>query len=339
MTTRPTPTAAARSTIARTSRRRTRRTRRGGCARRPAARAAQGQVGRGRFWTLTPSTIRCRRRQIDALNYPRPGKARTHGGAVLHHHRHPYPNGAPHIGHAYEYIATDAIARFKRLDGFDVFFMTGTDEHGLKMQQTAAEEGIPSADLAARNSDVFEAMAGDAGHLLRPLHPHHRRGPPRGASRRSGSGWTPTGDIYLDTYSGWYSVRDEAFYTEDETTCRPTARAISTETGTPVTWTEEATYFFRLSAYQDKLLAPLRGAARVHRARRPGATRWSASSRAACEDLSISRTTFDWGVPVPGHPDHVMYVWVDALTNYLTGVGFPDTESERSASTGRPTCT
>ena len=99
-----------------------------------------------------------------------------------------YPNGAPHIGHAYEYIATDAIARFKRLDGFDVRFLTGTDEHGLKMAQTAAAEGIPTAELARRNSDVFQRAAGEAGHLLRPVHPHHRRRPHRGVDRRSGSG-------------------------------------------------------------------------------------------------------------------------------------------------------
>ncbi|MCR8692869.1 methionine--tRNA ligase [Rhodococcus pyridinivorans] len=237
-----------------------------------------------------------------------------------------YPNGAPHIGHAYEYISTDAIARFKRLDGFDVRFLTGTDEHGLKMQQTAAKEGIPVTELASRNSDVFEAMdkrlnisydrfirTTDADHL--------------GASKAIWQRMVDSGDIYLDTYAGWYSVRDEAFYTDGETSLLEDGSRISTDTGTPVEWTEESTYFFRLSAYQDKLL-------KLYEEQpdfiAPATRRNEIVSfvSGGLKDLSISRTTFDWGVPVPGHPDHVMYVWVDALTNYLTGAGFPDTESE-----------
>ncbi|MFC4125746.1 methionine--tRNA ligase [Nocardia rhizosphaerae] len=236
-----------------------------------------------------------------------------------------YPNGAPHIGHAYEYISTDALARFKRLDGYDVFFMTGTDEHGQKMQQTAAAEGIPVQDLAARNSDVFEAMdkALDISfdRFIRTTDADHKA-----ASIALWERMLANGDIYLGNYSGWYSVRDEAFYTEEETTLLDDGTRVSTETQTPVTWTEESNYFFKLSEYQDKLLA-------LYDERpefiSPATRRNEIVSyvKAGLKDLSISRTTFDWGIPVPGHPDHVMYVWVDALTNYLTGVGFPDTDS------------
>ncbi|QQZ12358.1 MULTISPECIES: methionine--tRNA ligase [Rhodococcus] len=238
-----------------------------------------------------------------------------------------YPNGVPHIGHAYEYISSDALARFKRLDGFDVYFMTGTDEHGLKMQQTAAKEGIDVRELAARNSDVFEAMDKTLNisfdRFIRTTDADHEE-----ASKAIWQKMLDNGDIYLDTYSGWYSVRDEAFYTEAETTLQDDGSRLSTETGTPVEWTEESTYFFKLSEYQDKLL-------RLYEENpefiAPATRRNEIVSfvKGGLKDLSISRTTFDWGVPVPGHPEHVMYVWVDALTNYLTGAGYPDTDSEQ----------
>ncbi|WP_280504533.1 methionine--tRNA ligase [Nocardia farcinica] len=236
-----------------------------------------------------------------------------------------YPNGAPHIGHAYEYISSDAIARFKRLDGYDVFFMTGTDEHGQKMQQTAAAEGIPVQELAARNSDVFqrldEVLDISYDRFIRTTDADHLR-----ASEAIWQRMLANGDIYLDNYSGWYSVRDEAFYTEEETTLLEDGSRISTETKTPVTWTEESNFFFRLSKYQDRLLALYEENPDFIA---PATRRNEIVSyvKAGLKDLSISRTTFDWGVPVPGHPDHVMYVWVDALTNYLTGVGFPELDS------------
>ncbi|MGW0041545.1 methionine--tRNA ligase [Rhodococcus sp. NPDC003348] len=237
-----------------------------------------------------------------------------------------YPNGAPHIGHAYEYIASDALARFKRLDGFDVFFMTGTDEHGLKMQQTAAKEGVDVRDLATRNSDVFQAMDKvlniSYDRFIRTTDSDHTT-----ASQAIWERMVAAGDIYLDTYAGWYSVRDEAYYTEAETTLQEDGSRISTDTGTPVVWTEESTYFFKLSAYQDRLLALYES----HPEFIAPATRRNeivSFVSGGLKDLSVSRTTFDWGVPVPGDPDHVMYVWVDALTNYLTGVGFPDVDSE-----------
>jgi methionyl-tRNA synthetase len=237
-----------------------------------------------------------------------------------------YPNGAPHIGHAYEYIATDAIARFKRLDGFDVRFLTGTDEHGLKMAQTAAAEGIPTADLARRNSDAFQAMQENLGisfdRFIRTTDADHIE-----ASIALWNAMNASGDIYLDSYSGWYSVRDERFFAEDELEELADGTRVSTETGTPVTWTEEQTYFFRLSAYTERLLAHYEAHPEFIG---PDVRRNEIVSfvSGGLRDLSISRTTFDWGVQVPDHPDHVMYVWVDALTNYLTGAGYPDTESD-----------
>ena len=178
-----------------------------------------------------------------------------------------YPNGDPHVGHAYEYIATDAIARFKRLDGFDVRFLTGTDEHGLKMAETAAAEGIPTAELARRNSDVFQRLQEKLNisfdRFIRTTDADHIE-----ASIEIWRRMNDAGDIYLDFYSGWYSVRDERFFTEAETSVGADGTRVATETGAPVTWTEEQTYFFRLSAYADKLLAHYEAHPGVHRARR-----------------------------------------------------------------------
>jgi methionyl-tRNA synthetase len=236
-----------------------------------------------------------------------------------------YPNGNPHVGHAYEYIATDAIARFKRLDGFDVRFLTGTDEHGLKMVETAAAEGIATAELARRNSDVFQSLQKALNisfdRFIRTTDADHHE-----ASKDIWRRMEAAGDIYLDSYSGWYSVRDERFFVESETALVDGTR-IAVETGTPVTWTEEQTYFFRLSDYAGKLLAHYEAHPEfiAPEVRRNEVVSFVSGG---LRDLSISRTSFDWGVKVPDHPDHVMYVWVDALTNYLTGVGYPDTESE-----------
>ncbi|MFY9697975.1 MAG: methionine--tRNA ligase [Rhodoplanes sp.] len=236
-----------------------------------------------------------------------------------------YPNGPPHIGHAYEAIATDAIARFMRLDGYDVFFLTGTDEHGIKMLQTAAKEGLTAHELAERNVPLFQAMVKRLNcsndDFIRTTDERHHE-----SSREIWLRMEKNGDVYLSKYSGWYSVRDEAFYGENETTVGEDGVRRG-PTGTPVEWVEEESYFFRLSAYQDKLLDLY---ARVPDFVLPKERLNEVASfvRGGLQDLSISRTTFDWGIRVPGDDNHIMYVWVDALTNYITGVGFPDTDSE-----------
>ena len=234
-----------------------------------------------------------------------------------------YPNGAPHIGHAYEAIAADVLARFKRLDGYDVRFLTGTDEHGQKMQQTADREGIAPKQLADRNAAAFRSMDDmlqvSYDRFIRTTDADHYE-----ASQEIWRRMEANGDIYLDSYSGWYSVRDEAYYAEDETEVVDGVR-LSKGTGTELTWTAESSYFFRLSAYQDRLLALYEDGLVGPQSRSNEVAEFV---RGGLRDLSISRTTFDWGVPVPGDPDHVMYVWVDALTNYLTGVGYPDVDGE-----------
>ncbi|WP_157113468.1 methionine--tRNA ligase [Bradyrhizobium embrapense] len=236
-----------------------------------------------------------------------------------------YPNGQPHIGHAYEAIATDALARFQRLDGKDVFFLTGTDEHGQKMIQTAAGEGMTPHDLATRNAARFKEMDErlnvSFNRFIRTSEEQHHR-----SSQAIWQRMADNGDIYIDTYAGWYSVRDEAYYAEDETTVGEDNVRRGPQ-GTPVDWVEEKSYFFKLSAYQDKLLHLYESQPDFIG---PDSRRNEVMSfvRGGLKDLSISRTTFDWGVKVPDDPEHVMYVWVDALTNYITGVGFPD-ESDK----------
>ena len=232
-----------------------------------------------------------------------------------------YPNGAPHIGHAYEAIATDALARFQRLDGKDVFFLTGTDEHGLKMIQTAEAEKLTPMDVATRNAQRFKEMDQRLNisfdRFIRTTEEQHHR-----ASQEIWKRMTDNGDIYLDSYAGWYSVRDEAYYAEEETTVGEDNVRRGPQ-GTPVEWVEEKSYFFRLSAYQDRLLALY---SQQPDFIGPDTRKNEVVSfvKSGLRDLSISRTTFDWGVKVPGDGEHVMYVWVDALTNYITGVGFPE---------------
>ncbi|WP_159005248.1 methionine--tRNA ligase [Bradyrhizobium sp. S69] len=236
-----------------------------------------------------------------------------------------YPNGMPHIGHAYEAIATDALARFQRLDGKDVFFLTGTDEHGQKMVQTAQNEGMSPADLATRNAARFKEMDERLNisfdRFIRTSEPAHHHSVQVIWNRMQ-----QNGDIYIDAYAGWYSVRDEAYYAEDETVVGEDNVRRGPQ-GTPVEWVEEKSYFFKLSAYQDRLLALYHDQPDFIG---PDSRRNEVMSfvKGGLRDLSISRTTFDWGIKVPNDPDHVMYVWVDALTNYITGVGFPDEGSD-----------
>ncbi|EJN14844.1 methionyl-tRNA synthetase [Bradyrhizobium sp. YR681] len=232
-----------------------------------------------------------------------------------------YPNGSPHIGHAYEAIATDTLARFARLDGKDVFFLTGTDEHGLKMIQTAQNEGLTPSALATRNAARFKAMDERLNvsfdRFIRTTEEQHHR-----STQEIWRRMEANGDIYADVYSGWYSVRDEAYYSEEETRLNDDGVRLGPQ-GTPVNWVDEKSYFFRLSNYQDKLLKLYEDNPDFIG---PDSRRNEVVSfvKGGLRDLSISRTTFDWGVKVPGDEEHVMYVWVDALTNYITGVGFPD---------------
>lgn len=232
-----------------------------------------------------------------------------------------YPNGKPHIGHAYEAIAADVIARFHRMMGRDVRFQTGTDEHGLKMAQKARELGVSPKQLADEMSGHFIAMCDGLNvsydRFLRTSEADHHR-----ASQALWQAMEANGDLYLDRYEGWYSVRDEAYYDESELIEGEGKEKLSPQ-GTPVEWTVEESWFFRLSAYQDKLLALFRD--------NPGflqpesrRNEMIAFVSSGLRDLSVSRTSFDWGVKVPGSENHVMYVWVDALTNYLTGLGYPD---------------
>ena len=238
-----------------------------------------------------------------------------------------YPNGRPHIGHAYEVIATDAIARFQRMMGRDVFFQTGTDEHGLKMAQTARARGIEPRALADEMAGYFKVMneALNISHdrFIRTSEPDHHR-----ASQAIWRAMEANGDLYLGRYEGWYSVRDEAFYDEKELIEGEGGAKLSPQ-NTPVEWTVEESWFFRLSAYQDKLLALYESQPDFIQpeSRRNEIMRFV---EGGLSDLSISRTSFDWGVRVPDADGHVMYVWVDALTNYLTGCGYPD-DAERMA--------
>ena len=237
-----------------------------------------------------------------------------------------YPNGPPHIGHAYEAIATDAIARFARLDGRDVYFLTGTDEHGIKMLQTAAKEKLTPRELVERNVPRFQAMVRKFNcsndDFIRTTEPRHHR-----SSEAIWQRMEEAGDIYLDKYSGWYSVRDEAYYDESETRLDDKGQRLGPQ-GTPVEWVEEESYFFKLSAFADRLLDLYkRNPEFVLPKERMNEV--ASFVRGGLKDLSLSRTTFDWGIKVPGNPKHIMYVWVDALTNYITAVGYPDTDSEK----------
>lgn len=235
-----------------------------------------------------------------------------------------YPNGRPHIGHAYEAIAADAIARFQRLQGRDVRFQTGTDEHGLKMAQKARELGVTPRDLADEMSGYFAAMC----ETLNISHDRFIRTTEAGHHAASQAIWTAMakrGDLYLDRYEGWYSVRDEAFYDEKELVGECDQRL--SPQGTPVEWTVEESWFFRLSAYQQPLLDHIAANPDFIQpeSRRNEVLRFI---EGGLNDLSVSRTSFDWGVAVPGSPGHVMYVWLDALTCYISGLGYPERDGD-----------
>ena len=236
-----------------------------------------------------------------------------------------YVNDAPHIGHAYTTLACDVLARFKRLDGYRVMFLTGTDEHGQKVEKSAQAAGMdPQAftDKVSQNfRDLATAMNFTNDDFIRTTEDRHVT-----ACQDLWRRLKEAGDIYADSYGGWYSVRDEAFYGEGELTMTPDGKRIA-PSGAEVEWVEEPSYFFRLSAWQDRLLA-------FYEANpdfiAPTSRRNEVVSfvSGGLQDLSISRTTFKWGIPVPGDDAHIMYVWLDALTNYITAVGYPDQDSD-----------
>lgn len=233
-----------------------------------------------------------------------------------------YVNGAPHMGHVYSTVAADVIARFKRLDGYNVHFLTGTDEHGLKVFQAARDKGVSAQALTDECSEMFRALHGQFNlsndDFIRTTEQRHKTG--------AQALWTKlqeAGDIYLDKYAGWYAVRDEAYYLEDELYEDEQGIKRARATGADVKWVEEESYFFKLSAWEERLntfytenpdfIAPESSRKEV-----------VSFVKGGLKDLSISRTTFDWGIPVPGDAKHVMYVWIDALANYITALGYPD---------------
>lgn len=236
-----------------------------------------------------------------------------------------YVNDAPHIGHAYTTLACDVLARFKRLDGYDVKFLTGTDEHGQKVEKSAEKAGVDPQSFADKVSQNFRSLAEfmkfSNDDFIRTTEPRHIQ-----ACQAMWTRMLNAGDIYLDNYGGWYAVRDEAFYGEDELTKQPDGTRIA-PSGAEVEWVEEPSYFFKLSAWEDKLLAfyDANPDFIAPQSRRNEVTSFV---KGGLQDLSISRTTFNWGVPVPGDEDHIFYVWLDALTNYISALGFPDEQGE-----------
>ena len=230
-----------------------------------------------------------------------------------------YVNDKPHIGHAYTTLACDALARFKRLDGYDVSFLTGTDEHGQKVEKSAQAKGVDPQTFTDEVSQSFRDLTKTMGFsnddFIRTTEPRHYK-----SCQKLWLRLVETGSIYLGSYSGWYAIRDEAFYAESEII---DGHAPS---GAPVEWVEEPSYFFNLSAYQDKLLkfyednpdfvAPKSRFNEV-----------KSFVSGGLLDLSVSRTSFSWGVPVPNDEKHVMYVWLDALANYLSATGYGDDDN------------
>lgn len=236
-----------------------------------------------------------------------------------------YVNDQPHIGHAYTTLACDVLARWKRLDGFEVMFLTGTDEHGQKVEKAAADAGVAPQVFTDRVSQHFRdmnvAMGISNDDFIRTTEARHAA-----SCQELWRRLEANGEIYLGGYEGWYAVRDEAFYDESELKAGPNGEKLA-PTGAPVEWVVEPSYFFRLSAWQDRLLKfyedhPDFIGPNTRRNEVLGFV------KGGLKDLSISRTSFSWGIKVPGDDAHVMYVWLDALTNYITAAGFPDENAE-----------
>ena len=238
-------------------------------------------------------------------------------------------NGVPHLGHAYESILTDVLARFKRLDGYDVMFLTGTDEHGEKVAKTAEENDMEPRAFADQNAAAFLEMTKTLGisqdDFIRTTEERHYK-----AAQAIWQKLKDNGDITLGKYEGWYSVREEAYFTEDELSTGEGGQKF-TPLGTEVEWVEEESYFFKLSAYTDRLIEYY--AANMDAVQPSSRLNEIVSflkQEGGLKDLSVSRhkSRLKWGIPVPDDEDHVMYVWLDALTNYITALGYPDEASE-----------
>jgi methionyl-tRNA synthetase len=236
-----------------------------------------------------------------------------------------YANDVPHIGHAYTSLACDVLARFKRLDGYDVIFLTGTDEHGQKIAKAAADAGMEPQLFTDKVSQTFRDLAKALNlsndDFIRTTEARHKK-----ACQALWNELIKRGEIYLGKYAGWYAVRDEAYYGEDELTDAPGGRKVA-PSGAECEWVEEPSFFFRLSQWGDRLLKFYEENPNFIL---PHSRRNEVISfvKSGMRDLSISRTALTWGVAVPNEPEHVMYVWLDALTNYITAVGYPDTRSE-----------
>lgn len=236
-----------------------------------------------------------------------------------------YVNDKPHLGHAYTSIACDVLARFAKLDGKQSKFLTGTDEHGLKVKQAAEAKGVSPQAFTDQVSQNFR----DLGPLLNLSNDDFIRTTQDRHKRSVTALWNKLlekGDIYLDKYEGWYAVRDEAYYGEDELTTNAEGKKIA-PSGAECVWMVEESYFFRLSAWGERLLAYYEShpdfiapESRLNEVK--------SFVKGGLKDLSISRTTFDWGIPVPNAPGHVMYVWIDALANYISALGYPENTAE-----------
>ena len=237
-----------------------------------------------------------------------------------------YPSGKPHMGHAYSSIVADIFARFKRIEGYNVYFLTGTDEHGQKIQKEAEKNNKDPKNFCDEISETFKSLTNTLNltnnDFIRTTESRHYK-----SVNEIWKRLVKSGDIYLDKYSGWYSVSDEAYYDEDEIEEKD-GKKISKSSGSLVEWVEEESYFFKLSAFQKKLL-------NYYKENKdfilPQTRRNEVVSfvEKGLNDLSISRTSFSWGIPVPENKKHIIYVWLDALTNYLSALNFPNTEDEK----------
>ena len=237
-----------------------------------------------------------------------------------------YVNDVPHLGHAYTTIVCDTLARFMRLDGREVLFLTGTDEHGQKVEKSANLSGETPLDFTNRVSQRFRELTKQLqisnDDFIRTTEQRHIQ-----ASQAIWTALNQSGDIYLGSYSGWYSIRDEAFFSENEL-IKPKGSSgqLLAPSGAPVEWVEEPSYFFRLSNWQKRLLDfyDKNPSFILPESRRNEVISFVSGG---LQDLSVSRTSFQWGITVPGDSNHIMYVWLDALTNYITASGYPDTGS------------